>query len=271
MHKIHIVYPAGAHGHFLKLVLNTMAGHVSGPVENFIYDGIPSDQLAPFTCVHFDSEVPDTLGQTINIRVRPESYLKYAAVCLNRTSGVNIALEDLDLDTFDKISQHSIYKHFVKSLSIISGKNDGDVPKGSLREWARLCLFDQDGLTIRQWTQSSEIDDSYIVDFECFYQGQFKETCQKILDFFGVPCHNNDIDHLIEHFDQNNRYRKIDQDCQTILQALQQKHNMPLANTNFMIEAWIDQYLVQQFGIDPLLQDDYSPTTHSLLERYHLL
>jgi hypothetical protein len=112
-------------------------------------------------------------NSVVNIRVGPTSYLKYFAVCLNRTSGQNITIDNLHVNTFDQISKHSVLFDFAKSLAAITGKIEGDIEPQFLREWVRLCFFANNGDTITQFIQPDVVSQAkYVVDFhngEKFY------------------------------------------------------------------------------------------------------
>ena len=264
------MYPSGSHGSFLSVLLNTMAGFVPSSLNKFnvSYDSIVFEDCVPFQHFHHAHELPDRASQVVNIRVSPNSYLKYATVCLNRTNKINIILEELSTDTFLKLQQHDIFKFFLPSLSVISGQTHGDVDIKYLREWARLCLFADNGSTINQWIQSSIVEDSMIIDFECFYDQTILTRCQDIFTQFGIVPVTTDVQWLIDHFVQTNRYRLIDFNVSAIIKHITQKTNTNIPPSNFMLEAWIDNWLNSKFGIDPLLNNQYFSTTQELVEQY---
>ena len=282
--KISILYPGGAHGNFLKMILNAMLGNTVVLVnDSSVYDHAKLSSESLFVINHHWMNIhtpiveikhhlmdPDT--PIINIRVNDTSLLKYCAVCFNRTSSLNLVLEDLNRDTIKKLKSHPIFSHFIPSLIELSGLDlDNDVPYNYLREWARLCFFDNDCTTIKQWMMSSIAPEPDIVlDFECFYNGTLKSECLRILKHFDLTPITTDIDDLIKHFEKNNRYRLIDYQSECIINSITTHKNINIESGNFLLEAWIDNWLKKYFKIDPLLQNSYFPNTQSLISQYNL-
>lgn len=274
----YIVYPSGSHGNFLRLLLNEMSGCDARLPDSMVYDGVEYLTTPSFSAFHqvaaiqklFQTEVD--YDSMINIKVRPTSYLKYFAVCLNRTSGQFITVENLHVNTFDQISQHSVLFDFVKSLAVISGKSQGDVEPRFLREWFRLCFFANNGDTITQFIQPNIIPRAkFAVDFESFYDGTIVTTCENILDAMDMPItKSNMIAQYLDDFKQKNLYFDIDLNINNILQAIDNHDWADLSATNWLQQAWIDNYLVDKYNVDPLLRDDYFADTLELINEYKL-
>jgi hypothetical protein len=197
---IYILYPSGSHGNFLKLLLHELTGIPAKSTENSIYDHVTYRDMSVASAVHtLPANV--NLDCVINIKVDKSSYLKYFAVCLNRTSGHNIVIEDLHENTFDKVASHSIVSYFIKSLQEISGQSDGSVEPKYLREWFRLCFFAKNGETISKFISPNNIEQAKLtVNFESFYNGRIVDACVDICERFDLPItHNHKIDqHLLD-------------------------------------------------------------------------
>lgn len=270
---ISILYPSGAHGNFLSVVLNAMLGNRKSTSKSASYDDSEFEMPSIFNAQHHNYQVSPPV---INIRVADTSMLKYCAACLNRTSvmgiSLDILLENLNVDTFAKLRRHPIFKSFIPSLAKLSQSDtDQDVPMRYLREWARLCFFDNNCNTMRQWMETCQIDNpDYVFDFEYFYNGQLKNHCIDVLYHFGFKPITDDIDNLINDFEKNNRYRLIDSHAHAIMQNILQQNDTELKSQNFLVEAWIDQWLKINFNVEPILQDSYFTTTKSLISYYQL-
>jgi hypothetical protein len=266
-----ILYPSGSHGSFLKLLLNTLVGNEADEINGIVYDTVTYRRPCTFNATHklTTSVDPD---RVINIRVDPKSYLKYFAVCLNRTSGNNILVEDLSVDTFKKIKQHSIFSFFADSLATISGSTVEDVEPKYLREWIRLCFFANNGDTITKFILPNVLTNSkYIIDFESFYNGTILDQCRRICNDNKLPtCNDNKLMDYIEQFITNNQYYTIDQNMPKIISAIGQTELVDLSNTNILQQAWIDNYLVTQYNINPLLKNDYFTDTKELTKAYKI-
>ena len=265
---ISIVYPSGAHGSFLKLLLNAMAGVDYTMANSSVYDFTTFNGETIFTATDRYADVKSS--NIINIRVDPKSYLKYTAMCLTRTSGLDLVLEDLNINTFEKLKTHSIFSHLLSSLVEISGNDCGDVDIKYLREWARLCLFSNQGITISQWMAPSIGESDYVVDFECFYNNTLVEECQKILSLYNIKVVNKDVSPLINHFDQHNRYRLIDKEIKSITENILANKSYPIYSSNFLTESYIDNWLVEFYKVDPLLRNEYFTDTKQIIESYLL-
>ena len=265
-----IVYPSGAHGYFLKLMLNAMSGVKYSISNSRVYDFVEFNDTVEI--ITKDDYNPTSNDHIINIRVGTNSYLKYVAMCLSRTSGLDIVLESLSVDTFKKLEQHCIFSHFLPSLSTISGKLSGNVDIKYLREWARLTLFANKGITISQWILPDVVVDAeHAVDFESFYNGTLVDACHQILTRYQLSASLDKVESLLDHFNQHNRYRQIDVEAPAILENIKLGKSYPISNTNFLSQAYIDNWLVENYQIDPLLRNEYFTDTQQITETYRLL
>ena len=274
----YIVYPSGSHGNFLKLLLNELSGIQAEVPDSMVYDTVKYLTSPSFSAFHQVSAI-QKLFQTnvdyesmINIKVRPTSYLKYFAVCLNRTSGQFVTVENLHVDTFDQISKHSVLFDFVNSLAVIAGKSHGDVEPQFLREWFRLCFFANNGDTITQFIKPNIIPQAkFTVDFECFYDDTIIAICENILESMDLSITKSSrLDQYLKDFKQKNLYFDIDLNIKTWLDAIDQGTEADLTQSNLLQQAWIDNYLVKKYNIDPLLRNEYFANTLELIDEYKL-
>jgi len=269
MNKVYIVYPSGAHGSFLNLLLNVMTGSIAeNAFDFFVYDNVKFKNYTNFSHCHSIIQINEPYECIVNIRVRPTSYLKYSALSINRTASRDIILENLADNVFEKLKTHSIFKNFYKSLIEISGKSSGDIELKYLREWARLCLFANHGATITEWVKYSVVDNSYQLDFESFYNGTIIQQCKKILQYVGLKEVDVDLTPYLTHFEQHNRYRSIDQNVNLVIEHIKQRQYMPIESGNFLVEAWLDNWLVETYNINPLLQNEYFSNTQQIINHY---
>lgn len=270
-----IVYPSGSHGNFLAALLNTITGVQANNLGHMIYDQTTYSQARNFVPVHcmnlLDAGTLATHDNTINICVHPGSYLKYASVCLNRTSGVDIQLETLNNNTFNKLKEHVIFSQLLESLSTISGRTAGNVEFKDLREWARLCLFADNGKTITQWISDTELTDAdYTFNFEWFYNADtLLEKTTELANQLGLTVVATG-EELLPDFYRNNRYRNIDVETNWIIESIQDRREVDITNTNFFQEAYIDNWLVDTYQVDPLYRNEYFTNTQDLIKAYNI-
>jgi hypothetical protein len=274
---IGILYSSGSHGKFLEMLLNLFSGLQleSNPITDncHVYDGVAYQPPKIFEATHRMDYLSSSCDEIINIRITPCSYMKYIAVCFNRTSGINIILEELHQDTFDKIKHHRIFSHFLPSLKTVSGISSGDVEIKYLREWARLCFFGNNGATIKKFTNPTKYPSAdYFLNFECFYNDELLlEQCKLILHKFNLPIFPvANITEYLSAFKKNNRYRNIDKDIDLITQSIVSKQNYEFNSENFIKQAWIDNWLVSTYDVNVKLKNDYWTNTREIIEAYNL-
>jgi hypothetical protein len=267
-----IVYPAGAHGMFLAVLLNKLSGVEVTNLVNMTYDCAEYAEQKFFAirgAQHFtwDQRKEHTI---VNIRIAPSSYLKYLAVCFNRVNDSDLLLEELDQDTYTKLDSHDMAQHFTSSLRVISGQDSGNVEVKFLREWARLCLFSNNGESIKGYVAGTRLDyANYAYDFECFYDpNTVIAECKEILASMNIPVVGS-ADDLLTKFYANNRYKNIEVATNQVIDAIKNKQDI-LINLNFLQEAYVDTWLADTYGIDPLLQNEYPATTGQLISVYNL-
>jgi hypothetical protein len=267
---IEIVYPSGSHGSFLNFLLNSLSGVKCEHNNESIYDRVRFYSNTNFIARHKITNSPNIRGR-INIVVDPNSYLKYIILCLSRTAGYDFLIKDFNKNTFDKLERHVIFKSFITSLSVISGKSSGSVDFQYLREWARLCFFAQQGDTITQILKPSLVNNpDCTFNFEWFYNPILLiQKCHDITDAFNITPSKNILP-LLDNFYAQNRYKYVDVYTDLIINSIKNKKSMHISNTNFFQEAWIDNWLVENYNIDPLLRNNYFVNTLEIVDQYNL-
>ena len=263
---IQIIHPSGAHGRFLSFLLNYQAGITTEYDGSVVYDKVMygSDRL--FFAFHSKRNFP---GKIINISVDQQSYYKWMAMCFSRANNIDLQFESLEHDTFNKINDHIVLQSLTKSLSVIANKTYGNVEKKYLREWTRLCLFDTS--MISQIISRSVIDaPDYKFCFEWFYeQEKLKLSCAEIFDLFNIKI-KRDISHLFDKFYEQNNHKDINIMPEKIISAVSNKANIEISQLNFYQEAWIDDWLVKNYKINPVLSNHYFSNTLEIIKQYNL-
>jgi hypothetical protein len=256
-----ISYPSGAFGHFLAYLLNYMIVGQRHKVNEFVYDFAVSD-------VRFFKPVHKNNNCAVYINVSNNSYLKFLITNINRISGVDLIVDELHIDTFNKVRSHNTLCFFEKSLIEISNKSSGDVSNSHIREWLRLCFFANSCKTITEYIGARPTN-CYTVDFDTFFaRDSIKQCAIDVLRHFGFEIAINDIDDVIDEFFSKQRYRNHI-DTSDLKKSIQKNQNIPL-NLNVVEQAWLDNWLVEQYSIDPVLSDEYFKNTKDLIDFYNL-
>ena len=262
MNQINIGYPAGAFGNFLSYLLNYVASGKRNAVKESVYDFVTSD------VTYFTTKDSIINNSKVYINVESDSYLKYLVTNINRTGGIDLILEDLHIDTFDKIRSHQSLCFFEDSLKNISGQVGGNVSIRLLREWLRLCFFTNNGKTITEYI-GPKPQNCYVVDFETFFsRDKIKNCVFETIKSFDLTILVNDIDDVIDEF-FSKQYYKNHVNTNNLTNAIQKNQNISL-NLNLVEQAWLDNWLVEQYKIDPRLCDDYFNSTKELIDFYNL-
>jgi hypothetical protein len=113
-------------------------------------------------------------------------------------------------------------------------------------------------------------DSDYTFNFEWFYNPTLLiQKCHDITNTFDITPSKNILP-LLDNFYARNRYKYVDVYPELIIDSIKNKKSMHISNTNFLQEAWIDNWLVENYNIDPLLRNNYFVNTLDIIDQYHL-
>lgn len=267
---IPVLFPSGAHGHFLTVLLNHAVGvTVRDQESDVVFDHPVWNDVPAFEIEHSAARVASQ--PCVQIQIAPGDMLKWTVMTMSRASGLHIDLDTVHRDPWRAFRNHPHMAPLLRSLEKICACDHGEVSLGHMRDWARLCLFADDCRTLRMilrdsWSPSAAIT----VDFGDIYRDPMA-VVMRILDRFDQGLSNtHDIQRHISKFEQRNRYRYIDLDLAAITDAIDQRGYLEFDSGNFVKQAWIDNYLATRYNVVPLLIDHYWTDTHELLEAYAL-
>jgi hypothetical protein len=256
---IEIVYPSGSHGQFLSFLLNSLYGVKNNYTNNINYDKIKFTKPVISSANHC---IRESTSKIIHISVDPTSYLKYISMCIGRTAGYHIDINDID-NIGPKLENHITINSLVKKITAYT--------PGDLREWAQLTLFADNGKTISLMLKDTvppSID--YTFNFEWFYNIEtLVDKCHDICQIFGIEVKQS-INQLVEQFYYNNNNKDINVMPNKIINAIENRKNLDFGNLNFLQEAWINNWLVDTYKVVPLLTDAYFTNTSDIIKQYKL-
>lgn len=270
VNTIPIVYPPGAHGQFLSMLLNRLSGVPSETTED-VYDRTQYHAPRRFGGIHFPDNRSGPSGITISVSA--VDIPKYFLICLHRTCGLGHNVNQYNQDTFKKINEHPMLVGFQQDLERISGQTSGDVATRYIREWFRLCFLDNDYRSIRTWlNQCYNPQADFEVDFSTFYNlTALIDVCKRIMYHYNLLDASWDIvPPLHARFLENNTDQHYGEDFPEILSALTQLHDKNIQGIDVLAQARIDHYLASTHNIDPLLRDEYFGTLAELYQAYGL-
>jgi hypothetical protein len=264
---IYIQFPSGSHGHFLKLLINRLAGVGAGCVDGVYHRAVYSSDCVCDTRHFVDPDCDPS--RIVNIVVKPDSYLKFFTMCVTRTANLNIELDTLHINTVQKVRTHPILNNFLLSLETIADTTTGNVEPCYIREWVRLCFFNNN--TIDKFISVNNHKDAiYNVDFEAFYDNSIVDVAIDICNHFKLPVALTDeIYNDLAKFRTDNRYFFTDHKVAKILNAIDTCTEMEF-QTNLIEQAWIDNYLQIKYNKDPLLVNSYFTNVKEITNAYNI-
>lgn len=268
---IPIVYPPGAHGQFLNMLLNRLSG-ITSDVSDTVYDRTNYHDARNFGGIHQYDHRPGPTG--IEIYVESRHMLKYLVMCMNRTKGLGFTMDDLHHDTFNRVRQHPMLQGFEQDLVAISGTASGDVDSAHLREWIRLTFLDMDFYNVRHgWLHLSDHPQAdFCISFNSMYDlSAVVDLCRRVLERYGLLQESLDIvAPLHQEFLDRNPDRNFDTVMHNIEVAMRELRDCDIANVNIIGQAWIDLRLQNMYGVEPLLQAQYPHSLNQLYKAYNL-
>jgi hypothetical protein len=268
---ISVLFPSGAHGHFIAVLLNHSQGiKAINQANSRVFDKPQWIGVPDFDIKHQASQVPDP-DRCVQISVGDSDIFKWTVMSMSRASDLDIELERAHQDPWTIFQSHPHMAPLLGSLKAISGQDHGSVPISHMRDWARLCFFDDDCRTMRQILACSNLASArVVVEFGDIYRDPMA-VVSNVLSEFGLffQCTENISQH-ISKFERQNRYRWIDLDLDMIFSAIDSGRRIRFDSGNFVKQAWIDNYLVKRYNVVPLLIDNYWEDTQQLMEAYGL-
>lgn len=265
--NIEVAFTPGCHGNFLIRVLHYMMG--INPIQindRITYDDHDYGDYTVFGTYNIGCDKKRLIIITI-----PDDHIpQFVINNINRVSAHDLLLEELHIDTKNKILGHSNLCHLYESLVKIHGDDVLCYSKSTLREWIRLCLLNPS--TVRIWNSNSYFDNCrYKLSFADFYnKNNLVKSAAGILHEFHLPIKNQDISDLYDVFRSKLRYDYIMPKINLILEAIINNNDIPIECSNLVEEAAIDRYLENNFGIIPFLNDQYFTTTGQIISAYKL-
>jgi hypothetical protein len=245
---ITILFPGGAHGHYLKYLLDYMS---TGSIDNHTKNtsNIAYDTMVSESRFFAEHHLSDVQGKCIQVVVPRDMYLPYVVHTFTRTAtmkNLNIdSLENLHIDTARKIKLHPVLRHLAVSLFKICKFNNNNTTIPEIREWIRICFFDDSDFcaTDSIIESSINVNADYTLSLKDIYGPGLADICADILNTFNIPILNTNIADKVAEFENNIGWSNIAAEVDAITRAIKQKEIYHFTKLNVIKEAYID-YIV---------------------------
>ena len=285
MDKILIDFVAGAHGHFLEIVLNRFFHATNVDFDPFTSLGtshaIPAEynNLKLFHADHWFELDPEQLklaSKIISIRFSQDQLLLFSSLSLLRAGDQRIFIEDLEHNTYNKLNNR-FYRHKLDQiLSVYSlfnvNENNSNIPRNILREFYKFGFKDPNinGYWVKQQQMTyPDSADVFYFDLECFYDQQLLVEKLKQLELFiGREFDfSNEFFQMYARFVSGLQYLNCQNECDQIVNAVIKGKEIVIPPLTLFQESYINAKLENYYDKEmPFHQDKYFTNTKDVLQ-----
>lgn len=254
---IPIDFVAGAHGHFLEVLLNKFFGIVSDDFMPFDklgsshYNSLAYQQNRMFIAEHWFELYPDEIqkfDKVISIQFDLDDLLLLSSVSLFRAGNSNIDNDKLEVDTYRKL-KNSYYGDLVDQIHIaypFLNVNDKHVPRNILREFFKFGF--RDPHYNGYWKKQQQMRYSNLVcvfNFKSFYNYDLLvNNLKKVETFVDLPFNFcSELKDLHSTFLKLNPYRDHKNQCDNIIKLIQSGVDTNIPKLTLFQESYINGQL----------------------------
>jgi len=268
----------GLHGHYLELVINHAVDQNPYDITRlqFNEDGAchcknTDLDYSPITVANHYSfwNIPfNNSDLVIRIVPRPEDMLIAVTNSFLRSGNQKIDIDNLETDTFKKMSLLPKASNFLQMLCLRYGKKE-HYPRSVLRKFF-YSMFDNPEHGIDMMTKWQPAPHSHDFEFRSFFSLDcFFENLQKISKFVDLEFFPTKelVDLHLEFLSRNQGYNSHLK-CEIVMQSIISNQPMPLA-LNLLEEAWINYRISRSFNLYDVAElelDNYPTDTKRLSE-----
>jgi len=247
----------GCHGHFLELVINTFTANQHFLLDGPVFDSNgachlyrPENYKPSILCNHFSllGHTIDSADRIIEIHV-PQDQLLIATINFFLRSGANttdaVDIYNLDVDTFEKLSNNSKTQYWLDNLIKLHGKHS--TYSKSILRMEFYQRFTNMFYTKRHHNAFQRKGEKYTFPFTAFFDfDQFLLHVKQSSNFLGLEFVPNDqFQTLWKDFVSHNQGYQSQLRCDQIVQSLSTNQPSDLNGLSIIEEAWIAYKLNQ--------------------------
>jgi hypothetical protein len=277
---IPIDFVAGSHGNFLEIVLNKFFGvveHAADPFNHLGSSHIKSQQYLEsrlFVARHWFELEPEVLKhaeQIISIQFDMDELLLLSSISLLRAGDIGIDNDQLEVDTYQKLSnQHYYYvlQEILVAYPFLNAES-GSIPRNVLREFFKFGFKDPsiNGYWKRQQCMQY-INPVFVFPFKAFYnQELLLSTLGSLEKFLNKPFNFcQDLLDLHEKFLSKIPYCDHKAVCDRIVIAVNSGIDCPIPALTLLQESYINAQLENIHNKEmPFHPIDYFTSTKDML------
>ena len=281
---IPIDFVAGAHGHFLEVILNIFFKITDS--FDFFTDSGTSHNVNPrylenrlFQAEHWFELYPEkiqSVSKLISIQFKQEDLLLLSSVSMLRAGDFNLSNNELEDNTFNKLNT----KYYKSTLELILksypeltvDKKNPSIPRNVLREFYKFGFANPDinGYWLKQQEMHYSLDtDVFYFDFANFYNiNKFVTALKELERFVDMEFKfNNSFYNLHSKFLSNITYTTNKDQCDQIIQAVIDQIDINVPKLTLFQESYINGQLENYYKKEmPFHNLNYFTSTKDMLQ-----
>lgn len=269
----------GLHGNYLELVVNFWIDQNSSyDIDLPQFDSLGachvknhSDTYVPITtCGHYSFGQHKFNSDDLVIRIVPKQQDMLIAVTNSflRAGNQSLDIENLHIDTHNKISKLSKLSVFLQTLERDHGRRD-QYPRHVLRQYF-YAMFDSYEHGLGMFTAWQPVRHWHDFEFRCFFDScRFYQALQQIAQFVNLdfrPTHR--LASLHQEFLQINQGLASERKCLAVFESIVAGQSTEI-QLNIIEEAWLNYCISRAFNVYnavELSQDSYPTNTKTISE-----
>jgi len=284
MNKILIDFVAGAHGHFLEVLLNKFF-HTAvvdfSPFTTLGTSHVATDEYNKskvFHARHWFERYPEelkTANKIISINFSQDQLLLFSSLSLLRAKDQQIANNDLEHDTYNKLN-NKFYRDTLDQILLsypflTANETNSDIPRYVLREFYKFGFKDPEinGYWVKQQRmQYPETADVFYFNLGCFYnQTLLVDRLKQLEAFVGKKFDFSDeFYHMHQQFLNRVQYLTCQDQCNQIITAITNGQDCEIPSLTLFQESYINAELEHVYKKEmPFYQPEYFTNTKDVL------
>lgn len=284
MNKILIDFVAGAHGHFLEVLLNKFFHTTVVDFSPFTTLGTSHVATKEYTdskvfhAAHWTERYPEelaTASKVISIQFSQDQLLFFSSLSLLRAKDKKIANNDLEYDTYNKLN-NKFYRDTLDQILaaypfLTVNETNSNIPRHVLREFYKFGFKnpDQNGYWLKQKQMSyPNTTEVFYFNLDCFYnRSLLVERLKQLEQFVGKPFDFSDeFYQMHDQFINGVQYLDCQSTCDQIINAVINEIDIGIPNLTLFQESYINAKLENFYNKEmPFYQPEYFTNTKDVL------
>jgi hypothetical protein len=281
--KILIDFVAGAHGHFLEVMLNKFFHTAAVDFDPFTDLGTSHvstpeyHQTKLFHAGHWSERDPESLklvDKIISIKFSQDQLLLFSSISMLRAKDQRISNDDLEHDTYNKLNNQFYRDTLDQILSSYPlsdvNESNSDIPRHVLREFYKFG-FKNPGIN-GYWIKQQQMRypasaDVFYFDLACFYDRSLLAAALKQLELFVDKKFDfsHEFYQMYLRFFNSIPYLECQSQCDQIIRAVINQVDYTIPSLTLFQESYINAKLENYYAKEmPFHQLNYFTNTKDM-------